>query len=190
MNTWHLNTIIMKNNEPNSIIPETRIENVIYLIRGRKILLDQDLAALYGVETKQLNRSIKRNHERFPEDFIFQLTKDEWGNLKCQIGTSSLNWGGRRKLPIAFTEHGVLMAANLLKSERAIEVSVEIVRTFIRLREFLGLQKEFAKELAEIKGYVLKNTHKTNREFMRIWRTIEKLTEKPKEQRLIGFDLN
>lgn len=184
------------------IIPVTRIENVIYFIRGRKVILDQDLAALYEVETKQLNRAVKRNKSRFPEDFIFKLTKAEWNNLRCQIGTSNSNSlrsqivtsksqkGGRRYIPFVFTEHGVAMAANLLKSDRAIEVSVEIVRTFIRLREFLGLQKEFVKELAELKDYVLKNTHKTNREFLRIWRTIEKLTGKPKEQRKIGFDLN
>ena len=167
-----------------------RIEGVIYIIRGHKIILDQDLAVLYGVNTGNFNRSIVRNQMRFPEDFAFRLTKKEWTNLKCQIGIARSEWGGRRNLPVAFTEHGVAMAANLLKSDRAIEVSVEIVRTFIRLREFLGLQKEFAKELAEIKDYVLKNTHKTNREFMRIWRTIEKLTEKPKEQRRIGFDLD
>ena len=168
-------------------MPAERIERSIYIIRGQKVILDQDLAALYGTETKNLNKAVNRNQKRFPEDFIFRLTKNEWNNLKFQFGTSS--WGGRRKLPIVFTEHGVAMAANLLKSDRAIVISVEIVRTFIRLREFLSSQKELVKELAEMKDYVLKNTHKTDREFRRIWLAIEKLTDKPKNQRQIGFNL-
>jgi hypothetical protein len=180
----------MNKKESKAIIPAEGIERSIYVIRGHKVILDQDLAALYGVETKNLNKAVNRNQKRFPEDFIFQLTKEEWTDLKFQFGTSSSGWGGRRKLPMAFTEHGVAMAANLLKSNRAIEVSVEIVRTFIRLREFLSLQKELVKELAEMKDYVLKNTHKTDCEFRRIWRAIEKLAEKPEEQRQIGFDLN
>ena len=179
----------MKKDE--SIIRIEQIEKTIYIIRGHKVILDQDLAMLYGVETKNLNKAVSRNQKRFPEDFIFQLTKEEWDNLKFQFGTSSSNWGGRRKLPMAFTKHGVAMAASLLKSNRAIEISVEIVRTFIRLREFLSLQKNLVKELAEMKNYVLKNTHKTDREFRRIWQAIEKLSSPPNySQRSIGFNLN
>ncbi len=177
----------MKKDE--SIIPSERIERSIYIIRGQKVILDQDLAMLYGVSTGNFNKAIQRNQKRFPEDFAFKLTKDEWGRLIFQIGTSK-GRGGRRKLPMVFTEHGVTMAANLLKSERSIQISVEIVRTFIRLREFLSSQKELVKELAEMKNYVLKNTHKTDREFRRIWQMIEKLTSKPKNQRQIGFKLD
>jgi len=190
----------MKNDESRSIVPIERIERAIYVIRDHKVILDEDLAALYGVATKNLNKAVSRNRERFPEDFIFQLTKDEWNNLKFQIGTSSLNplksqiatssWGGRRKLPFVFTEHGALMAANILKCKRAIAISIEIVRAFIKLRQVLSSQKELVKQLKEIKEFVLKNSLKTNREFQRIWRTIEKLTDKPKEQSRIGFDLN
>lgn len=181
----------MKNDELKSIMPIERIEKVIYIIRDRKVILDQDLAALYGTETKQLNRAVVRNRKRFPEDFIFQLTKQEWTNLKCQIGTSSSGWGGKRKLPMAFTEHGVAMAANLLKSERAIAVSVEIVRAFIRMREFLSSQKEMGRELCNLKSFLLKHSHANDREFQRIWRAIGKLSSPPAEktQRKIGFDL-
>jgi len=175
-----------------SIIPTERIEKSIYVIRGRRIILDQDLATLYGVETKSLNRAVIRNRRRFPENFIFQLTKQEWANLKFQIGTSSLIWGGRRKLPIAFTEHGVAMAANLLKSDRAIGVSVEIVRTFIRMRHTLSSLKDVSKELADLKSFLLKHSNANDREFRRVWCTIEKLAKptNDKGQPKIGFDLN
>lgn len=175
-----------------SIIPIGRIEGVVHIIRNHKVILDQDLAVLYGVETGQLNRAVKRNKKRFPEEFAFQLSKDEWNSLRCQFGISNSNTGrgGRRYMPFVFTEHGVAMAANLLKNDRAIEVSIEIVRTFIRLREFLTSHKELAKEFQEIKEFVLKNSSKNNREFQRVWRTIEKLTKKPKKQRQIGFNLN
>ena len=172
-----------------SLIPSERIESTIYIIRGQRVILDQDLAILYGVETKNLNKAVSRNQARFPEDFIFQLTKKEWENLKFQIGTSSLSWGGRRKLPMAFTEHGVAMAANLLKSERAVAISVEIVRAFIKLREFLNSKKEIAKELTEIRSFLLKHSNASNREFRRIWQAIEKLSTPPTErERRIGFD--
>jgi len=189
----------MNKNESKAIIPVECIENTIHIIRGHKVIIDQDLAVLYGVPTKRLNEQVRRNVDRFPQDFAFQLTKDEWNSLRFKIGTSNENilkpqiatssWGGRRKLPFVFTEHGVLMAANILKSKRAITVSIEIVRTFIKLRQVLSSQKELTKELMEIKEFVLKNSLKTDREFQRVWRTIEKLTEKPKEQRKIGFDL-
>ncbi len=192
----------MSKKKSKDIIPIERIERSIYVIRGQKIILDQDLAVLYGVETKNLNKAVNRNKERFPEDFAFRLSKDEWDSLRFQIGTSNSNSlraqsvtsnigrGGRRYLPFVFTEHGVLMVANILKNKRAITVSIEIMRTFIRLRNFLSLQKNLTKELYEMKDYMLKNTHKNDREFLRIWRAIEKLTDKPKEQRKIGYNLN
>src|ERR1022692_1897886 len=121
-----------------------QIESQIYLVRGQKVMLDADLAALYEVETKALNRAVKRNSARFPVDFIFQLSADEFANLRCQSGTSSLRsqidtsrWGGRRYPPYAFTEHGAIMAASVLNSPRAVEASVQVVRAFVQLRQML-----------------------------------------------------
>ena len=171
-------------------MPIEQIGEYIYIIRGQKVILDQDLAMLYEVETKNLNKAINRNKKRFPKDFVFQLTKEEWSTLRFQNGTSKIRKGGRRYLPFAFTEHGVAMAASLLKSDRAIEVSVEIVRTFIKLREFFSIQKDLIKEFSELKSYVLKNNQKMGQEFLRIWKTIEKLSTPQKEERKIGFNLN
>ncbi|MBU0578178.1 ORF6N domain-containing protein [Patescibacteria group bacterium] len=189
----------MNKKESKAIIPVESIERTIYVIRDHKVILDQDLAILYGVPTKRLNEQVRRNINRFPEDFSFQLTKGEWDFLRCQIGTSNENilksqiatssWGGRRKLPFVFTEHGALMAANILRSKRAISVSIEIVRAFIRLRQALASHEVLTKELQEIKEFVLKNSNKNNREFQHIWKAIEKLTDKPKEQQKIGFNL-
>jgi hypothetical protein len=119
-----------------AIIPAERIQQCIYLIRGQKVLLDEDLARLYGVQTRALNQAVSRNADRFPEDFVFRLTAEEFANLKSQIVTSS--WGGRRKPPRAFTEQGVAMLSSVLKSRRAISVNIAIMRTFVRLREILA----------------------------------------------------
>ena len=123
------------------------ISSVIRTIRGQKVILDSDLANIYGVQTKILNKAVKRNEERFPDDFIFQLTKEELENLKFQIGTSSLH-GGSRKLPYAFTENGAIMAANVLNSPEAVRMSVFVVRAFVQMRDLLGSTKELAKQLA------------------------------------------
>jgi phage regulator Rha-like protein len=132
-----------------SLIPLERIERSILLIRGQKVMLDADLAALYGVETKQLVRAVKRNIFRFPDDFMFQLSKDESKNLRCHFGTSSQR-GGRRYPPYAFTEQGVAMLSSVLNSERAIKVNIEIMRAFVRLRQILAQNKELAKRLDEL----------------------------------------
>lgn len=175
----------------NLLIPTPHIEGLIYVIRGQRVILDQDLAVLYGVETKTFNRAFYRNQARFPEDFAIHLTKNEWVNLKYQFGTSSSGWGGRRKLPFAFTEHGVVMAANLLKSERAITISVEIVRTFIQMRKMLASSEKFDKELLELKSFVLRHAQKSNQEFRKVWHAIEKLSNPPSQnERRIGFELN
>jgi phage regulator Rha-like protein len=122
-----------------SIIPAERIQQCIYLLRRQKVMLDSDLAKLYGVETKALVRAVKRNIERFPGDFMFQLTREEYdGLLRCQIGTSNTRHGGRRYLPYAFTEQGVAMLSSVLTSKRAVEVNIAIVRTFVKLREILA----------------------------------------------------
>ena len=128
-----------------SLVPVERIERAIILVRGEKVMLDRDLAAIYGVETKALNQAVKRNSSRFPYDFMFQLTKEELANLKSQFVTSS--WGGVRKLPYAFTEHGALMLANVLNSERAAQTSVMVVRAFVRLRQLLSSNAELARKL-------------------------------------------
>ncbi len=173
------------------MIPTERIERVIYIIRGHRVMLDEDLARLYGVETKALNRAVKRNQERFPIDFSFSLAQEEWDNLKCQFGTSSL-WGGRRKLPLVFTEHGVVMLANVLKSKRAALISIEVARAFIRLRQALAGQKEVVKEVMELKSFVLRHAQKSDQEFRKVWRAIEKLSMPPpkKEETRMGFKLN
>jgi hypothetical protein len=123
-----------------------RIERSIRLIRDDKVILDEDLAELYGVETKQLIRSVKRNIERFPADFMFQLTNQEFTILRCQIGTSS-QWGGRRTPPLAFSEQGIAMLSSVLHSPRAIKVNVEIMRTFVRLRRLLASHADLAERL-------------------------------------------
>src|ERR1035441_73908 len=125
------------------------IASVIRTIRGQKVILDSDLAVIYGVPTKILNKAVKRNSERFPDDFIFQLTLDELENLKFQFGTSSLH-GGRRKLPYAFTENGAIMAANVLNSPEAVRMSVFVVRAFVQMRDLLGGTKELARQLADL----------------------------------------
>jgi phage regulator Rha-like protein len=131
-----------------AVIPVERIASRIYLIRGEKVMLDSDLAELYGVETGALVRAVKRNSKRFPEDFSFQLTDEEFENLRCQIGTSS-RWGGRRYPPYAFTEQGVAMLSSVLHSDRAVEVNVAIIRTFVRLREILATHRDVARKVDE-----------------------------------------
>ena len=137
-----------------------QIESRIFLIRGQKVMLDADLAELYGVETKVFNQAVKRNAVRFPEDFMFQLTSEEFADLRCQIDTSNLRSqivtsnnpsgrGGRRHLPYAFIEHGAIMAASVLNSPRAVETSVQVVRAFVRLRQMLSSNAElWMKQLA------------------------------------------
>lgn len=135
-----------------ALVPTERIEQAILLIRGHKVMLDSDLAALFNVETKALNRAIKRNLDRFPEDFMFQLTAKEHERLRYHFGTSNKGRGGRRYRPYAFTEHGVVMAANVLNSKRAIEASVWVVRAFVRLRRVLATHAELSKRLDELEA--------------------------------------
>jgi ORF6N domain len=126
----------------------TQIESKILVLREQKVMLDADLAELYGVETRRLNEQVSRNKERFPSDFMFQLTAEEFANLKSQFATSS--WGGRRKLPYAFTEHGAIMAASVLNSPRAIEISVHVVRAFIHLRELVSSNSDLSQKLDKL----------------------------------------
>jgi len=131
---------MVMNEEKSLLVPEEVIMSKIYLIRDQKVMLDADLAELYEVETRRLNEQVKRNIERFPDDFMFQLTKEEFEHLKSQIATSS--WGGRRKLPFAFTEHGVLMLSSVLNSNRAIRVNIQIMRIYTRIRQMMLTHKD------------------------------------------------
>ena len=136
------------NDHNEMMIPEEVIMSKIYILRGRKVMLDMDLAELYGIETRRLNEQVKRNLERFPADFMIQLNHEEFKNLKSHFATSS--WGGRRKLPYAFTEHGVLMLASVLNSDIATKVNISIVRVFIKMRELILDHKEFVEKLSQI----------------------------------------
>lgn len=125
-----------------ALVPTQDITRAILVLRGQRVIRDRDLATIYGVSTGRLNEAIKRNAERFPDDFMLQLTAQELENLRSQFATSS--WGGRRYRPFAFTEHGVIQAANVLSSPRAIAMGVHVVRAFVQLRELLASNKEFA----------------------------------------------
>jgi phage regulator Rha-like protein len=163
-----------------SLIPANRIEKAILLIRGQKVMLDADLAALYGVETKMLVRAVKRNINRFPTDFMFQLSKEEFDNLRFHFGTSS-DWGGRRYPPYAFTEQGVAMLSSVLRSQRAIQVNIEIMRAFIRLRRMLASHVELARKLDALEK-------KYDTQFKQVFEAIRQLMAPPEpKRRPIGF---
>lgn len=161
------------------IIPSERIINKIFLIRGIKVMLDKDLAELYRVETGQLKRAVKRNLNRFPKDFMFKLSNNEFKSLRCQIGIS--NRGGTRYLPMAFTEQGVAMLSSVLNSERAVQVNIQIIRIFTKLREILLTHKELREKIEEMEK-------KYNGQFRIIFDVIKKLLEnKTKPTQEIGF---
>ncbi|MCX6113399.1 MAG: ORF6N domain-containing protein [Proteobacteria bacterium] len=129
---------------------EIKIEGMIYFVRGHKIMLDNHLASLYGVETKVLNQAVKRNIERFPSDFMFQLNRDEFTNLRSQIVTSSPEHGGRRGFPVAFTENGVAMLSSVLNSKKAIKVNILIMKTFTKLRRFLTIESSLSDRIDKL----------------------------------------
>lgn len=162
------------------------IENKIYVIRGQKVMLDRDLAELYGVETKNLKRQVNRNRERFPEDFMFVLTENELNLLRCQIGTSKDGRGGTRYLPMAFTEHGILMLSSVLNSTRAVQVNIQIMRTFTRIRQLLTDNTELRLDIQKIKDKL--HNHDKNIEV--VFRYLDELLEKkekPIKKNKIGF---
>ena len=129
------------------VVPLERIAGCIYLIRGQKVMLDADLAVLYGVETRAFHQAVKRNPDRFPEDFMFRLTSEETASLRSQTVISS--WGGRRHPPYAFTEQGVAMLSSVLRGRRAARVNVAIMRTFVRLRQILATHEDLARKVAQ-----------------------------------------
>ncbi len=166
------------------MIPVEIIERKIYLIRGCKVMLDRDLAGLYEVPTKALNQAVRRNLDRFPADFMFQLNDQEVENLRSQSVTSNANHGGSRYLPYAFTEHGVAMLSSVLSSKRAIALNILIVRAFVRLREYLVTHQDLALKLQDVERTQLE--HSANIE--QIYDYIQRLLEPPAEsKRRIGF---
>ncbi len=168
-----------------SLVPIEHIEHKIYLIRGHKVMLDSDLAYLYGVPTRRLNEQVRRNARRFPSDFMFQLTRAEFENLKSHFATSSSAWGGRRKLPLVFTQEGVSMLSGVLNSSRAIDVNIAIMRAFVKLRETLSLHKELAKKLEQLENKIAHHDEQIQSIFDAIRQLMASPPEKPKER--IGF---
>jgi ORF6N domain len=167
-----------------TLVPIELIASKIYLIRGIKVMLDRDLAELYGVETGALNRAVKRNAERFPEDFMFQMTAEEADLLRCQIGISKPGRGGRRYLPYAFSEQGVAMLSSVLNSKRAIEVNIAIMRAFVQLRRTLDSHAELARKLADLE----KRFESHDEQIQVIFEAIRQLMAPPdKKVKKIGF---
>ncbi len=186
----------------NIILKEENIVERIFFIRSHKVMIDSDLAQLYGVATGRLNEQVKRNSKRFPADFMFRLTKEEWENLKSQIALSSLqskslkpqnaisitidtkaDWGGRRKLPYVFTEHGTVMLASVLNSEIAVNASIYIVRVFIKLREILFSHKKLERKIEQIEN-------KYDKQFKIIFETIKQLIQQKQTPRKpIGYKI-
>ena len=176
----------MTKSKTHIIVSDETIINKIFLIRGKKVLLDKDLATLYGVTTGNLNKAIARNPKRFPDDFMFQLTKDEFDNLIFQNGTSRSGWGGTRKLPNVFTEQGVAMLSSVLNSEIAIEVNIRIIRIFTRIREVLLTHKEILLKLEQLE----KKLTDHDEEIEIIFNTLKELI-KPEKKELtkIGYKI-
>ena len=163
-------------------MPDERIIGKIYYIRGKKVMFDKDLAELYEVETKDLNRAVRRNIDRFPDDFMFQLSEKEFRILRFHFGTST--YGGRRYLPLAFTEQGIVMLSSVLKSKRAVQVSIHVARVFVKLREMLSTHKDLRDKIEKME--------KENKEnFKIIFKIISKfMTTDPKdaELKIVGFE--
>ncbi len=176
--------------EASGILPEpSPIGGRIYTVRGQAVMLDSDLAEAYGVLTKALNQAVDRNEQRFPSAFAFRLTRDEWDNLKSQSVTSSSRWGGRRKLPRVFTEHGAVMLASVLNSSRAVVASIQVVEAFVRLRHVLTANQALARKVDELAEQV--GDHR--KAIAIIFQELESLTQSgepgaPKER--IGFKPN
>ncbi|MBL0328110.1 MAG: ORF6N domain-containing protein [Bacteroidetes bacterium] len=167
-------------------VPDEIIMNQIYYIRGQKVMLDKDLADLYDVDTRNLNKAVKRNIKRFPDDFMFQLTTEEFKNLMFQFGTSS--WGGTRKMPFAYTEQGVAMLSGILSSDRAIAVNIQIMRIFTRIRQMLSDNTDLRLEIEKIKKKM--DNHDKNIE--QVFQYLDELLDKkenPKDRKQIGYKI-
>ena len=181
-----MKTLKRETNNPATLVPVEAVTRHIYLVRGHKVMLDTDLAKLYGVETFNLNKAVKRNRERFPEDFMFQLTKDEIGSSTFQTGMSKrAGRGGRRTLPYAFTEQGVAMLSSVLRSRRAIQVNILIMRAFVKFREILSAHVGLARKLDELE----RKYERHDKQIKAVLEAIRQLIETPPvpEKRWIGF---
>jgi hypothetical protein len=166
------------------LIPDDIISSKIYLIRNQKVMLDKDLSELYAVETKQLKRQVRRNLERFPEDFMFELSQQEFDNLRSQFGTSS--WGGSRYMPMAFTEQGVAMLSSVLNSPTAIKVNIQIIRVFTKIREMLTDTLSLKLEIEEIKKKLSNHTQNIELVFNYLDELIDK-KENSELRKKIGY---
>ncbi len=166
------------------LMPSEMIERKIFMIRGQKVMLDSDLAELYHVETKILNKAVKRNEQRFPKDFMLRLTEEEAESLRFQFGTSKSGRGGRRYLPYVFTEQGVAMLSSVLNNEHAILVNVAIMRAFVKLREVLLTHKELARKLEQLENKMERH----DEEISTIFEAIRQLMQVPEpKEKKIGF---
>ena len=161
-----------------------QIQNLIYEVRGFKVMLDSDLANLYEVETRVLNQSVKRNIERFPAHYMFQLTKEEYKNLISQNVTSS--WGGVRKMPYVFTEQGVAMLSSILKSKRAIQVNIQIIDTFVKLRQLALEHKDLTQRIEDLEYYFKEHCRDNKEDMKEIYQAIDLLMDRTKPSK-IGF---
>ena len=177
-----------------ALVPLERIEQAIYLIRGQRVMLDSDLAAFYGVSTIRLNEQVKRNRDRFPADFTFQLTAEEYAALRSQFAISNSSGsepgktgtatphggrGGRRYLPFVFTEHGAIMAASVLHSERAVQVSLLVVRAFVRLRQILSEHRDLARRIEALEREFVHRTDEHEAHIRRIYEILDDLMNPP-----------
>ena len=165
-----------------------QIKNLIYEIRGHKVMLDSDLADLYEVPTKRLNEAVKRHASRFPKNFMFQLTDDEAELLRSQIATSKTGRGGRRTLPYVFTEQGVAMLSSVLNSERAIQINIQIMNTFVQMRQWAVENKDLARRVSELENYFIEHCKDNKSDIKEIYEAIDLLMDRTKPAK-IGFKI-
>ena len=162
-----------------------KIKTLIFEVRGRQIMLDEDLAKIYQVETKRLNEAVKRNIDRFPPEFMFQLLKEEYENLKSHFATSS--WGGRRKLPFAFTEHGVIMLSSVLNTKIATQINIAVVNAFIEMRHYALAKSDTNTQIAELRKLLMLYIEKNDKRVNEIVIALNNLIEQPPKTKTIGF---
>lgn len=176
---------------PTNLITVETIQDKIYSIRNHKVMLDSDLAELYEVETKNLNKAVKRNIDRFPEDFMFQLTDEEWKTLRFQNGTSNESKGGRRFNPYVFTEHGVAMLSSVLNSKRAIKINIQIIRVFVEMKKVILSSEEISKKITIIETLLIKHENDLKKHNNLIGEILNLLTTSNSENKdSIGFKID
>ncbi len=173
------------------LLPSVHIDSVIHTLRDERVILDTDIARIYGIPTFRLNEAVKRNRERFPEDFLLQLTQEEHVALTSQIAMSRKGRGGRRTLPYAFTEHGAVMAANILNSRRAVEMSIFVVRAFIKMRQAMATNRALTEKLQELEKKLTQRLDTHEQAIVYVLAELRKLMEPPqlpvRKRRPIGF---